>query len=102
MLELLDVVFVKDVGNHILIKIIIRVKLNNLLLFLVEEHHEDVEATKHGQLNHLLEKASLSLGDCHLPLIVVLDVLQIVLRFHSNLSYWLLLIAFNFINQINC
>lgn len=88
MLELLDVVFVKDVGNHILIKILIRVKLDNLLLLLVEEHHEDVEATKHGQLDHLLEEASLSLGDGHLPLIVVFDVLQIILRFHCNLSFF--------------
>ena len=75
MLELLDVVLVEKVGNYFLIKILIRVKLNNLLLLLVEQHHEDVEATKHGQLDHLLEEAPLSLGDGHLPLIIVLDVL---------------------------
>jgi len=63
MFELLNVIFVQHVGDHCMIKILIRIQLNQFLLFSVEDHHEDVKATKGWQLDDLAHNPSLSLSN---------------------------------------
>ena len=48
--------------------------LYKLLLLLVEDNHEDVLATQHGQLNSLLDNASLPFGISDIPLVLVFKV----------------------------
>lgn len=71
MFELLNVIFVQHVGDHCMIKILIRIQLNQLLLFSVKDDHEDVKATKGWKLDDLAHHPSLSLCNGDLFLIRV-------------------------------
>lgn len=59
--------------------------LYKLLFFLVKDYHEDVLATKHGQLNSLLDNASLPFGISDISLVLVFKVGDRFLRSFCHL-----------------
>ena len=71
--KLLDIDFVQEMGDDVMIKIRVRVVVYQPLFVSVKDHHEDIEVAQHRQLHQLLNGTSFSLAYGHLSLIDVLD-----------------------------
>lgn len=88
MLELLYDVFLSQRFYYARVEIHFGPKFNQLLFLFVKDHKVNILTAEAGQLNSLLKDTSLSLTVCHIPLVFVLNIFDIIDLFFPHFVIW--------------